>query len=90
MRTTDKAGAMKQKIIWNSILAGIILLGIVLWNYVVHGEPINPRMFLVLPILIPLIVFMGFMIWLRWDWAPEKRRKKRAERQREKDAETFK
>ena len=87
MRATDKAGAMKQKIIWNSILIGIVVLGMVLWKHVVHGEPINPRMFLVLPILIPL---MGFMIWLRWDWAPEKRRKKRAERQREKDAETFK
>ena len=78
---------MKQKIIWNSILIGIVVLGMALWKHVVHGEPINPRMFLVLPILIPL---MGFMIWLRWDWAPEKRRKKRAERQCEKDAETFK
>ena len=87
MRATDKAGAMKQRIIWHSILAGIILLGIVLWNYVVHGEPINLKVFLVLPIYMPVA---GFMIWLRWDWAPEKRRKKRAERQREKDVETFK
>ena len=89
MRAPDKAGAMKQKIILNSILIGIGALGIVLWNHVVHGEPINQRVFLMLPILIPLMVFTGFMISLRQE-AREKRRKKRAERQREKDAETFK
>ena len=86
MRATDKAGAMKQKIIFNSILIGIVVLGMVLWKHIVHGEPINPRMFLMLPILIPLMVFTGFMISLR----EEAREKKRAERQREKDAETFK
>ena len=86
MRATDKAGAMKQKIILNSILIGIGALGIVLWNYVVHGVPINQRIFLMLPILIPLMVFTGFMISLR----EEAREKKRAERQRKKDVETFK
>ena len=86
MRATDKAGAMKQKIIWNSILAGVILLGIVLWNYVVHGEPINLKIFLVLPIYKPVA---GFLIWVRQE-AREKGRKKRAERRREKDVETFK
>ena len=77
---------MKQKILLNSLLAGIVLLVIVLWDYLINGEPINVKLLFLLPIFMPA---MGFMTWLRWDWARQQRTKKLAERERQKDVDTF-
>ena len=87
MRVTNNAGALKQKILRNSLGGGIVVLGIMLWNHVVHGEPIDPKIFFLLPILMPIA---GFMVWLRRDWVRELGRKKRAEHQGERDVEPFK
>jgi hypothetical protein len=46
------------------------------------GAPIAFDRLLLACLLLPVF---GFLIWLRWDWAPAEGRKARAARQREDD-----
>lgn len=73
---------MKGKVAVYTLGIGIIALAGAIFNHVAHGKPILldrlPLVFLVMPVF-------GYLLWLRWDWAPEEGRRAREKRRRERE-----
>jgi len=74
---------VKGKIALYSLGIGIIALGGLIYNHLVHGEPILLDH---LPLILVLAPVFGFFLWLRWDWAKEERQRKLGHRDLDGDA----
>ena len=68
---------MNPRIALYSLVIGIIALSWAIYSHVVHGTAISPKGLLAAVILLPIL---GFLHWLRHDWAVAERRKRQAER----------
>ncbi|WP_086734792.1 hypothetical protein [Erythrobacter colymbi] len=75
---------MKEKVALYSLGIGIFATGGAIFNHLVHGKPIRLELLFFTPLI--ALVF-GYLLWLRWDWAPEEGRKACAERRRERGKE---
>ncbi|MCZ8136417.1 MAG: hypothetical protein O9266_08935 [Porphyrobacter sp.] len=75
---------MKARVLLYGLGIGIFGTGATIYNHLFHGKPIRIEVLAMMP-LIALI--FGFLMWLRWDWAPEEGRKARAEQRRERGEE---
>lgn len=73
---------MSGRVAIYSIGIGIAVLATIIYRHLVMGVPIAFDRLLLACLLLPVF---GFLIWLRWDWAPAEGRKARAARQREDD-----
>ena len=71
---------MKEKVALYSLGIGILAVGGSIFNYLANGKPIVLERLTLVLILAPLF---GYFIWLRWDWAPAKRREKLQRQRRE-------
>lgn len=72
----------QDKIIFYCLLIGIFVLGNLIYSHLASGTQIKLDRLLGVMVLVPVF---GYLIWLRWDWAPKEGRKARERRRRERE-----
>lgn len=70
---------MKTRVILYTLGIGIFALASAIYGDVVNGKAITPGGLLTTVLVLPVF---GYLIWLRWDWAPAEKRKRSEERAR--------
>jgi hypothetical protein len=73
---------VKDKIALYSLGIGIFALGGTIFNHLAYAKPISLERPPLILIIAPLF---GYLIWLRWDWAPAARCRELEQQRREKD-----
>lgn len=75
--------SMKQRVLGQLILGSIFGILFVLYRYFFEGEPYTIKTLLIMAFIGgPIGMLLG---WVRWTWAPEIGRKRRAARKFEKE-----
>jgi hypothetical protein len=73
---------VNQKVALYSLIIGILGTGGVIYNHLAFGGPLRAWGVMMVPVL---ALILGFLMWMRWDWAPSQRRRARDDRRPDSD-----